>query len=106
MANQDAREKLLDFLDENVFGPVIETEEDDFAGKEKEKFRLVKEATIREKERYYNDYPTAEDIKRNFEQDVTSGAARSINEDLDELGLPKLEDYREEFTELTEELGI
>jgi hypothetical protein len=101
---ENARKQLLDFLDQNVFDPVLGLEEEYFVGRDKEKFREAKAETMREKEKYHN-YETAHEIAWQFEKDVTSGASRKINEELDELGLPKLEDFREEFFELSEDLG-
>ena len=56
--------------------------------------------------KYYEQYPSAEQVKVNFFSDLASAAGRSLAADLFLLGLPRFEDVNEEFRELCRLNGV
>lgn len=100
------KKELLDFLNRKSFDPILNTNENHFKDDvSKEKFRDVKKSTESEKTRF-SQYETPKDIKSNYLQDLHSKAAKKINQELQELGLPQLPQFREEFLNLCNKLGV
>ncbi|MFP4164337.1 MAG: hypothetical protein ACLFQB_10505 [Chitinispirillaceae bacterium] len=103
----EAREKLVSFLDRHVFDPIINTSEDRFSNeREKSKFRDVLKSTKSEKSRFHERYPTARDVKKNYLSDLNSRTAQKKNAELRELHLPQLPQFKEEFLDLCDRLGV
>jgi len=107
MAQKDARDKLVQFLDERVFDPIPDKSEGDFSSEDrKEKFRDVRRSTESEKHRFHDEYPSARDVKDNYLSDLSSSTGKAKDRELEDLGLPKLPDVRDEFMELCDKLGV
>lgn len=87
------KEELVRFLDEKVFDPILRARAS--KGKEDD-LKYVQDRTKTEKERYHN-YGSAEEVVRMYKDDLHSENAKPVNEKLKKLGLPRLEDVREEF---------
>ena len=106
MGKAENKKRLLDFLDQKVFDPILSKSEDEFdtEGKRK-KFEDVKKSTEEEKQRFHN-YETAEDIKENFQRDLNSEPAKKVQSKLRSLDLPHLPEFKEEFFRLCEQLGV
>jgi len=101
------REQLIKFLDKNAFDPILNLSEDKFSSvAEKAKFRDVKRNTQSEKNRFHNNYPTAQDVKQNYLSDLHSRTADKKNSELKELGLPRLPELREQFLDLCNKLDL
>jgi hypothetical protein len=86
-AGQDAREKLVQFLDEEAFAPILRTSPDRYSGNDKDKLQHVKDATERTKQRYHHDYTSAEEARDRFRDDLSSTAAQRVQRELEQLGL-------------------
>ncbi len=106
MNDKDKKERLVHFLDEKAFDPILHKSADEFSGKEKEKFQDVKKSTESEKERFHNDYRTAKDVKENYLSDLHSSTAKKKNDELEDLGLPRLPQFRDEFMRLCDDLDV
>jgi hypothetical protein len=52
-ADQNARERLVQFLDEEAFDPILRTSVDRYSGNDQDKLEHVKAATERTKQRYH-----------------------------------------------------
>ena len=106
MTDKEKKEKLIKFLDKKAFDPIINKSKDDFdSDNKKKKFEDVKQSTKSEKERFRK-YDSAEDVRDNYLSDLNSQTAKKINRELDDLNLPKLPDYKDEFLELCDKIGV
>lgn len=105
-ADQNAREKLIEFRDEKAFDPILRTSPDRYTGNAREKLEHVKGATERTKQRYHDDYTSAEEIRDRFRDDLNSAAAQRVQRELAQLGLPTLHHLEDEFEGLCRDLGI
>ncbi len=105
MTTQDAQEHLFRFLDQHAFQPVLEAREDDYPQDKRDELRHVKQATRRERERYQN-YDSAQHLFQMYRDDLTSGAARRVDRELQDLNLPTLADCREEFEREANRVGV
>jgi hypothetical protein len=107
MANNKARQKLLDFLDEKAFEPVLNASPDDYDNdRDKEKLKEVQETTRSTQESYHKRYTSTEHIVKNFRSDLSSGPAKKVHGELRSLGLPTLPDIKEKFNHLVDELDV
>jgi hypothetical protein len=105
-ADQNAREKLLRFLDQRAFDPILRASPDRYSGNDKDKLEHVKDATERTKQRYHQDYTSAEEVCARFREDLSSSSAQRVQRELEELGLPTLHDIKDEFEALCRDLGV
>lgn len=101
----DKQRKLFNFLDDRAFQPILNKDADDYSGEKRQKFEDVKRATQSERERYQN-YSSAQELYRNFHDDLTSDEAVEVNRKLDDLNLPKLADFEKQFDERASEVGV
>jgi hypothetical protein len=106
MTDKEKRQKLVRFLDEKAFDPVVHKSANDYSGKKRQKFEDVKRSTASEKKRFHDRYGTAEEVKKNYLSDLSSRTAKRKQRELDELGLPTLPEFRKEFMELCQKLGV
>jgi uncharacterized protein (UPF0305 family) len=107
MAENKARQKLLDFLDKKAFEPVLKASPDDYdSERDKEKLKEVQETTRSTQESYHKRYTTTEDVVKNFRSDLSSEPAKKVHGELRSLGLPTLPDIKDEFNRLVDELDI
>ena len=99
-----AKEELLQFLDRKAFNPVLRAKSDDFPETQRERLADVQKKTRRERDRYHH-YGSAGEIVRMFHDDLDSEPAKKVHRSLDALGLPTLNDLRDEFDRLAHKLG-
>jgi len=102
---QDAQKKLLDFLDRKAFEPVLRARPERYSESQRARLEEVQDATRAERERYRR-YGSARKIVEMFKDDLRSEPAQKIHRELAALGLPTLDDVREEFEHLAEGLGV
>ena len=107
MTDNQAREKLLDLLDKKAFDPVLKASPDGYK-KESDKKRLEDvQATTRSTQRSYHEkYKTAKVVQDNFRSDLNSRAAKKVHGELRDLGLPTVNDIKDEFENLADSLGV
>lgn len=103
--SSDAKEKLVDYLIHNAFDPVLKAKPDGRSAADKEKLQHVQDATRAEIERYRR-YGSASEVVTNFKRDLNSQAARKIHAQLEELGLPTINEFREAFERKARDLGV
>lgn len=101
----DARAKLVSFLDQKAFEPVLKARAESYPEAQRGKLEHVQRATASERERFY-EYESAQKVYEMFRDDLSSEPARKINRELRELHLPTLPDVREEFERLAKRLGV
>jgi hypothetical protein len=106
MTDKEKRQKLVRFLDDKAFDPILHKSANDYSGKQRQKFEDVKRSTANEKKRFHDKYGTAEEVKRNYLSDLSSRTAKKKQKELDELRLPTLPEFRDEFLELCKKLGV
>lgn len=105
-SDREKREKLVGFLKEKAFEPVLKASEKKYkTDKEKEKLHDVQQSTQSELERFEK-YGSAKDVKENYLSDLNSSTAKKINNELKELDLPRLPDLKDEFLELCEKMEV
>jgi hypothetical protein len=105
-ADQNAREKLLQFLDEEAFDPILRASPDRYSGNARDKLAHVISATERTKQRYHHDYRSAEEVRDRFRDDLSAAAAQRVQRELARLGLPTLHDVEDEFEGLCRDSGV
>ena len=96
MANKN---ELVSFLDRRVFDPILRASPDQYGAADRQKLQDVQESTRSEKERFRH-YRSADDVKNNYLSDLNSSTAKRINKELEDLGLPRLPDVKDEFLKL------
>jgi hypothetical protein len=106
MNEEQKRERLVKFLDQKAFDPILSKSADKYRGHEKEIFEILKKSTESEKRRFHDNYHTAKDVRDNYLSDLNSRTAQKKNRELEELGLPRLPQFRDEFMDLCERLGL
>jgi hypothetical protein len=103
----DKREKLLDFLDQKAFDPVLRASPSAYRTEhERKMLEDVRQSTESEKRRFHDDYRSARDVRDNFMSDLHSQTGKRISQELDQLNLPSLPKLREEFLDLCNQLGV
>ncbi len=91
-----SKKELLRFLDAHVFDPIITASPEKYSQEEQDDLKYVQERTHTEKQRYHQ-YDSADEIVRMYKDDLHSENAKPVNSRLKRLGLPRLEDVREQF---------
>jgi hypothetical protein len=105
MASSDAKQKLVRFLEEQAFRPVLHAKPDRYPAGKRDHLKDAQRRTEAEIERFRR-YGSAAEVVTNFKRDLTSDAARKVHRELADLGLPTLHDVRADFERLAEELGV
>ncbi|WP_243374203.1 hypothetical protein [Geotalea sp. SG265] len=107
MDDRAKREKLVAFLDENAFDPILAKTDRDFTdGSKRQKFQDVRRSTESEQKRFHDQYHTAREVKDNYLSDLNSKTAQKKNRELEELGLPRLPQFRDRFEKLCRDLEV
>jgi hypothetical protein len=101
----DARRKLLDFLEHKAFQPVLRADPKHVPANRRDTLREMQDKARTEIERFRH-YGPAEEIVTNFRRDQHSAPARKVHQALAELGLPTVNDVRDDFEKLARELGV
>ncbi len=101
----DAKQKLVRFLEERAFRPVLRADPAQYPETRREELEDVQRRTEQEIERFRN-YAPAREVVTNFRRDLTSEPAKKVHRTLNELGLPTPNDVRTEFEKLASELGL
>jgi hypothetical protein len=91
-----SKDELVRFLDERVFNPILKASPERYSGKKQDDLKYVQDRTKSEQERFHK-YGSADEVLRMYKDDVHSENAREVNRKLEELGLPRLADVRDEF---------
>jgi hypothetical protein len=103
----EKKRQLIAFLDEKAFDPVLNTLPKKFSSDDlRRKFHDVRKSTLSEKKRFHERYNSAKDIKESYLADLDSRTARRKYDELEELGLPSLPRFRDEFLQLCDTLGV
>lgn len=97
-----SKNELLEFLDKHVFHRILNASERDLGTKQREDLQDLKKRTEAEKARFHG-YDSAEKIVAMYKDDLSSEAAKPVNARLQDLGLPRLVDVREQFLKLAGE---
>lgn len=73
----DAQRKLMHFLGEKAFEPVLRAKPDDYPESKRPQLEHVQRATEAEIERFRH-YGSAETVVFNFKRDLSSGKAKKV----------------------------
>lgn len=106
LGDKEKRKRLVNFIDNKVFDPIMKANPDKFSEKDRETVEKLIKDTKDEKELFHKDYNSAKEVKNNYLQNTTSRAGKKVNKQLQDLGLPSLAGYKDEFKELCNELGV
>jgi predicted amidohydrolase YtcJ len=99
------KDELVRFLEERAFKSVLNAKPKGRSEAEQKKLEHVQKATRTEIERFHK-YRSAQDVVTNFRRDLDSESAKRVHGKLRSLGLPTINDIREEFERRAEELGV
>lgn len=105
MTERDVAHRLIDFLDEHAFGPVLAASPMRFPEEKRTELRAVQEQTRRERERF-GDGASPEEIYRTYHAELEAPEARELHRRLRELDLPTLDDIRVDFEQMAGDLGV
>lgn len=105
MADDSAKQKLVHYLEEHAFNPVLHADPDDYSGDDRKKLKDVQQATRDEVNRYRN-YSSARDVVDNFKDDLNSDPAKKVDRELKDLNLPTLHDVQGGFEKLAHDLHV
>ena len=97
-----SKTELLDFLDKHIFHRILNASERDLGTKQREDLEDLKRRTEVEKARFHG-YDSAERIVAMYKDDLHSEAAKPLNARLQDLGLPRLLDVKDDFVKLAGE---
>ncbi|MEN6466298.1 MAG: hypothetical protein ABFD62_14085 [Syntrophaceae bacterium] len=104
---KNAREELLKFLDSKAFDPVLKASADRYhSDAARKKLEDARQATESTKKRYHEEYGSAGEVVKRFKDDLSSEAARRVQSELKELGLPTLPELSHEFEQLADRMGV
>lgn len=107
MSTTNARQRLLEFLDERVFQPTLTADPLAYVTAEDRKLlRSVQKRVHETRVRYFADYSNAGQVKANFIQDLNSKPGQQLAADMWVLKLTRFEDVRPEFLALCKQLGL
>ena len=101
----DQKSTLVNFLVRKAFDPVLHARPDGRSDADRKTLEHVQQATRAEIERYRG-YGSAAEVVTNFKRDLHSSAAKKVHAELKRLGLPTINDIRDEFEAKVKELGI
>ncbi|HYZ22013.1 MAG TPA: hypothetical protein VE690_07635, partial [Rhodopila sp.] len=104
-AMTDQKSTLVNFLVRKAFDPVLHARPDGRSDADRKTLEHVQQATRAEIERYRG-YGSAAEVVTNFKRDLHSSAAKKVHAELKRLGLPTINDIRDEFEAKVKELGI
>lgn len=102
---ESAKDKLIRFLEQRAFDPVLKARPDRYSENERRKLDDVQRRTETEKDRFEH-YGSARDVVVNFKRDLDSEPARKVHRELKDLGLPTIVDIEDEFLKLADELHV
>ncbi len=105
MAQSEAKQRLVRFLEERAFRPVLRANPSSYPESRRDKLKDVQLRTESEIERFRT-YGSAEEVVTNFRRDLDSEPAKKVHRALRDLGLPTLNELRDDFEALARELGV
>ena len=94
-----SKQELLDFLDKHFFLRILHASERDLSAKQLEDLKDLKHRIHEDMGRYHG-YDSAGKIVQMYQDDIHLESAKPVNARLQDLGLPRMEDVREEFLKL------
>lgn len=106
LGDKEKRKRLVGFIDNKVFDPIMKANPDKFSEKDRETVEKLIKDTKDEKELFHKDYSSAKEVKNNYLQNTSSRAGKKVNKQLQDLGLPSLAGYKDEFKELCNRLDV
>ena len=94
----DAKRKaLIEFLDEKVFSPVLNTDISKWPVDNQLSYKDISWRVRNTQNRYRYEYPDAQSVVNNFRLDLHSSAGKDLAEKMKYLGLPTFEDVADKF---------
>ena len=99
------KDELVRFLEERAFKPVLNAKVQGRSKADIKKLEHVQKATRAEIERLRN-YGSVQEVLTNFRRDLSSQPAKRIHAELRSLGLPTIDDAREEFERRAQALDL
>jgi hypothetical protein len=101
----DAKDKLVHFLEHKAFRPVMDARPDRYPASKRDTLQDMQRRTQSEIDRFRG-YGSAHEVVVNFKRDLSSEPAKKVHRALHDLGLPTVEDVRDDFEKLAEELHV
>jgi hypothetical protein len=105
--SHDARQQLLELIDRKVFNPILNASLDDYTDeKRRALLQDLQQTTRRTKQRYHEFYKTAQEVRDNYRDDLSSSAAEKAQRQSRTLHMPTLDDIKDDFERLADRLGV
>lgn len=105
-SDEEKRARLVEFLDKMVFDPVLRADDSEYDENARHKLAEVKRSTESEKRRFHDDYRSAIAVKQNYLSELDSRVAEKKNKALEELGLPRMYQVRDDFLKLCDQMRV
>lgn len=105
-SEEEKRARLIEFLDKMVFDPVLRADDSKYDENDRKKLADVKRSTENEKRRFHDDYRSAIAVKQNYLSDLSSQTAAKKNKELEDLGLPRMYQIRDDFLKLCDQIHV
>lgn len=101
----NAQQELVDLLESKAFDPVLRASPKGRSDADQRKLAEMQDKTRTEIERFRG-YGSAGEVVTNFKRDLSSTPAKKVHAELKALGLPTLNDIRDEFEAKARSLGV
>jgi len=105
MAINEAERRIVEFLDMQLFQPVLDTKPEDYPEFKRLEVAEVRHTVARTRERVDSAGSPAAVVQA-FRQAAQSNAADGLDDKLRDLGLPTFNGLRHEVDKLAAELGV
>jgi hypothetical protein len=107
MAAKDARQELVDLLNEKVFNPILNALPDKHkSDADRQKLKDLQSTTRSTQESYEKRYKSADKVVEMYRDDLSSDSAKKVQKESRDLRLPTLDDVKAEFEKKAQELGV
>jgi hypothetical protein len=106
MPQDENRDRLLAFLDDHFFDPVVKASPYDYPDEPLQRRLRDAQSAVRSMKSLYVHSTSGKDVVQSFRSDLQSDAVRRVDAALRELGLPALGDLEQEFLQLAYRLGL
>ena len=105
MTKRDVAHRLIDFLDEHAFDPVLAASPERLPEGKRGELRAVQVEMRRERERFRRG-ASPDEIYQTYHEELEAPGATDLRRRLRELDLPTLDDVRVDFEQMAGDLGV
>jgi hypothetical protein len=101
------KELLLEFLDKNVFDPVLEAVPEQYSSERDRKMLKIVQQNVKNEKDLFHQFPfTAQEIRNQYFRELYFEARGRNGRELEDLELPRFVQLREQFIDLCKNLQL